>query len=105
MVPTCRHLGTEESAEKMMREALRLHNTASLGEPAKTSLDSVVTSMLMGAFSRAKGWNDASYLRTKESLSLVEMLNLHQEKGYEGLTASDKECAKVLYQTLRCAER
>jgi hypothetical protein len=103
MVPDSQHPGTEESADRLMREALRMHNTASLGEGV--SLDSVATSMLIGAYSRAKGWNDASYLRTKETLSLAEMLNLHQEKGYAGLTVADRECAKTLYQIVRCAER
>ena len=105
MVPDGQHPGTEESADRLMREALRMHNTASLGEGTATSLDSVVTSMLMGAYSRAKGWNNASYLRTRETLSLAEMLNLHQQTGYEGLTAANRECAKTLYQLLRCAER
>lgn len=105
MVPGANFPTAEDQADLMMREAIRMHNTTSLGQGAHTTLNSLATSMLIGAYQRAKGWNDASHLRTKETLGLAELLNLHQQKGYDGLTAVDREIATTLYWLIRVAER
>lgn len=90
-------------AENLLREAMMLHNTPDLA--LHPSLDSIATTMLIGASLRiAKGFN-ASYLKVKEALALVELLDLGRPEVYDRFTATEKVIAVHIFWLLTSGER
>lgn len=90
------------SADSLYKQAFQQHSAWVGFEP---SLDGMATSMMLGAFSMARGDQKSAYLKYKEAVAIAELLDLDREAGWEQLEGAQKERALRITSILSGAGR
>ena len=92
-----------DKADTLTDMAISLHNVSDLGN--RPSLDSICTSMMLSSSALILKSPAVAYVRHREAVSLAELLNLTDPRGYDGFDSSEKEVALRMFWLLTCAER
>jgi len=98
-----REAGSEGRVDDLLDEAISMHNTAELG--LKPTLECVATAMNIGALLRVRKGANASHLRFREAIGLVELLSLSHPSSYDTFSFAEKEVALRIFWLLAAVER
>ena len=90
-------------AETLLREAIAMHNVPDLA--MKPTLDTISATMIIAGVLRVTRGFNASHLRSREAITLAELLNLSDPATYEHFSADEKATALNIYWLLAAVER
>jgi len=91
------------NADLLIEEAIRLHSRPDFGE--SPTIAGVLTSTFLFACQFCKGRDNAAWLKLREAISLGELLNLHNPRGYVDLDLDERDLRKRTYICLIVLER
>lgn len=91
------------NADLLMEEAIRLHARPDFGE--SPTIAGVLTSTFLFACQFCKGRDNAAWLKLREAISLGELLNLHNARGYIDVDSDERDLRKRTYICLIVLER
>jgi hypothetical protein len=91
------------NADLLIEEAMRLHSRPDFGE--SPTIAGVLTSTFLFACQFCKGRDNAAWLKLREAISLGELLNLHNARGYVDVDSDERDLRKRTYICLIVLER
>ena len=92
-----------DQADLFITEAMALHNRATLGN--SVTLDAIATSMSIAAFLGARHGRNAAFVRTREGISLLQLLKLDQASTYHDMNPDDSAIGLTMLWLLSGIER
>lgn len=92
-----------QRARKLLEQCTRIHCSSTLGD--MPSIDAIMTSFYMFVCLSSIGHDDAAWLRLSESVTLGQLLKLHDPSAYEHIDDEERERRLRVYWLLTVTER
>ena len=94
---------TDNQEETLISNAMTLHNRLTLGNAP--NLETVATSMTVAAYAGARHGRSAAHIRTREAITLLQLLRLNAVSTYETLSEEQTEIGFTMLWLLSGIER